>query len=235
MARLADERQRTRRAARMTMGRGLQGGFPAGLAARPAEPDHALGRRLRRLGARAGRGRTKHRWAQSDGPLSHTAASGSELQVESYYDHSDRASEGGGRQFEQKRKQGDHLQPHVPGQLTWAKRHRWVCGGGMRTIRFYTGSPSDSPDFFFIARRRAPNLADFNIPIAVPITLARTVRLTVGLKVEDTLESPAAANRAGLGRPHALTLWGRSKAVRLADSLDARPWWRSWCPRAAGS
>ncbi|WP_372785699.1 TonB-dependent receptor plug domain-containing protein [Phenylobacterium sp.] len=144
----------------------------------------------------------------------HTSGSGAELQVTAYYDHAERATEGGGGKFKVNTYNID-----AQDSFTLGERQQIVWGGGIRTSQYRI---SGTPTFFFNPASADLNLA--NLFAQDTITLAPTVRLTLGLKVEDdpyVKPEPLPNLRLAWSPNGALTLWGAvSKAVRSPTPFD---------------
>jgi len=144
----------------------------------------------------------------------HTAASGSELQVLTYYDRAERATEGGGGKFKV-----NTYNLEIQDSLTLGERHQIVWGGGLRTSRYRI---SGTPTFFFRPTGGSLNLAD--VFVQDTITLTPTVRMTLGLKVEDDPyvdAQPLPNLRLAWSPDEATTLWAAvSKAVRSPTPFD---------------
>jgi iron complex outermembrane receptor protein len=101
---------------------------------------------------------------------------GSKLQIQGYYDRTQRTSRGGGGEgftF-------DTYDIDVQHSFDLGARHALVWGGGFRRSHYdIVGAPT----FFFVPLSRDLNLA--NLFVQDNISITDTVRLIVGLKVED--------------------------------------------------
>ncbi|HZZ31747.1 MAG TPA: TonB-dependent receptor [Phenylobacterium sp.] len=212
---VADDPERTTAGASANDGWSrVQGGFRVDWAARAADlftlqgdifhgSEHQLGAGDEAI---AGRNLTAH-W-------SHAFAAGSELQVVAYYDDAERATEGGGGKFSVETYNLD-----AQDSFSLGERHQIVWGAGVRTSRYRIDG---TPTLFFTPASGSLNLA--NLFVQDTITLSPTVRLTVGLKVEDdpyVSAEPLPNLRLAWSPNGALTLWGAaSKAVRAPTPFD---------------
>jgi iron complex outermembrane receptor protein len=192
----------------------VQGGFRVDWAARPTDLVTLSGDAYRGSESQAGAGDENIAGRNLVARWNHTAATGAELQVEAYYDRAERATEGGGGKFKVNTYNID-----VQDSFTLGERHQIVWGGGLRTSRYWI---SGTPTFFFTPGSGDLNLA--NLFAQDTITLAPTVRLTVGVKIEDDpyVDAEPLPNLRLAWTPNdALTLWGAvSKAVRSPTPFD---------------
>ena len=144
----------------------------------------------------------------------HTAATGSELQVEAYYDRAERATDGGGGKF-----RVNTFNIDVQDSFDLGDRQQVVWGGGLRTSRYRIDG---TPTFFFNPSRGDLNLASLFAQDTVALT--PSLRLTLGLKVEDdpyVTAEPLPNLRLAWSPSEALMLWGAvSKAVRSPTPFD---------------
>jgi len=144
----------------------------------------------------------------------HSAASGAELQAEAYYDHAQRATEGGGGKFKV-----DTYNLDVQQSFALGARHQVVLGGGVRRSRYRIDG---TPTFFFAPASGDLNLA--NLFVQDTIALTPNLRLTAGLKVEDDPYVAAVALpslRLAWSPSRDLMLWAAvSKAVRSPTPFD---------------
>ncbi|HEX2817569.1 MAG TPA: TonB-dependent receptor [Phenylobacterium sp.] len=192
----------------------VQGGFRMDWAARPADLFTFQGDAYRGSEDHPGAGDEKIAGRDLTARWDHTSASGSDLQVEAYYDRAGRATEGGGGKF-----RVNTFDIEAQDSFTLGERQQIVWGGGLRTSRYRIDG---TQTLFFKPASGSLNLADLFAQDT--LTLAPTVRLTVGLKVEDDpyVSAELLPNlRLAWSPSEALTLWSAvSKAVRSPTPFD---------------
>jgi len=191
-----------------------QGGFRVDWAARDADLLTLQGDAFRGSESQAGAGDENIAGRNLMARWSHTAPSGSQLQVQAYYDRAERATEGGGGKFTVNTYNID-----AQDSFTLGERNLVVWGGGLRASRYRI---SGTPTFFFTPASGSLNLA--SLFAQDTITLTPTLRLTAGLKIEDdpyVSAEPLPNLRLAWSPSKALTLWGAvSKAVRSPTPFD---------------
>jgi iron complex outermembrane receptor protein len=192
----------------------VQGGFRVDWAARPSDMITLSGDAFRGSESQLGAGDENIAGRNLVARWSHTAATGSELQVEAYYDRAERATAGGGGKFKVNTYNID-----AQDSFTLGERNQIVWGGGVRTSRYRI---SGTPTFYFDPASGSLNLA--SLFAQDTITLMPSLRLTVGLKVEDdpyVSAEPLPNLRLAWTPNEAVTLWGAvSKAVRSPTPFD---------------
>jgi iron complex outermembrane recepter protein len=192
----------------------VQGGFRIDWAARPTDLVTFQGDAFGGSEDQRGAGDEKISGRNLTARWSHSAATGSELQVQAYYDYAERATEGGGGKFHT-----NTYDIEAQDSFTWGERQQIVWGGGLRTSRYRI---EGTQTLFFNPASGSLNLA--NLFAQDTITLSPTVRLTVGLKVEDdpyVKPEPLPDLRLAWSPNEALTLWGAmSMAVRSPTPFD---------------
>jgi iron complex outermembrane receptor protein len=143
----------------------------------------------------------------------HSSTSGSELQVEAYYDFAQRETVGGGELSV------DTYDFDIQHHFAVGDRQQIVWGGGLRTSRYRIDG---TPTFFFVPASGNLDLGDAFAQDT--IALARTLQLTVGVKIEDDpyVSAEALPNvRLAWSPSRAATLWAAvSKAVRSPTPFD---------------
>jgi iron complex outermembrane receptor protein len=141
-----------------------------------------------------------------------TAASGSALQVQAYYDRTERDTDGSGFSI-------DAFDLDVQHSFALGSRNDVVWGGGIRVSRH---DLRGVPQFFFVPQRRTLKLA--NAFVQDTLRIGESVRLTLGLKLEDDPYSGAALlpNARATWQPGAnMTLWAAaSRAIRSPTPFD---------------
>jgi iron complex outermembrane receptor protein len=192
----------------------VQGGFRMDWTARPTDHFTFEGDAYRGSEDQAGAGDERIFGRNLTAHWDHAWASGSELQVEAYYDYAERATEGGGGKFHV-----DTYNIDAQDSITLAERHQIVWGGGLRFSRYEI---EGTPTLFFNPASGSLNLGD--VFAQDTVTLTPTLRLTVGLKVESdpyVKPTPLPDLRLAWTPNPALTLWGAmSMAVRAPTPFD---------------
>ena len=192
----------------------VQGGFRMDWAERGSDQVTVQGDAFRASESQLGAGDENVGGANLLASWNHTAATGAELQILAYYDHAQRATEGGGGKFS-----ADTFNLDAQDSFTLGDHHQIVWGGGVRTSRYRIDG---TPTLFFNPASGSLNLANMFAQDTVSLTAA--LRLTVGLKVEsDPYVKPALLPdvRLAWSPSEALTLWGAvSQAVRSPTPFD---------------
>ena len=192
----------------------VQGGFRVDWTARPTDLFTFEGDAYRGSEDQAGAGDEDISGRNLTARWNHTSGTGSDLQVETYYDWAERATEAGGGKF-----RVDTYDVEAQDSFALGQRQQIVLGGGGRTSRYRIDGTST---LFFNPNEGSLNLADLFAQDT--ITLAPTLRLTVGLKIEDdpyVSAEPLPNLRLAWTPGEAVTLWGAvSKAVRSPTPFD---------------
>ncbi|MBS0360848.1 MAG: TonB-dependent receptor [Proteobacteria bacterium] len=212
---LAEEGQRSAAGARLgDEWSRAQGGFRLDWAARTSDRVTLQGDVFRGSEDQPGAGDENIAGRNLTAHWDHMGASGSELQVTAYYDFAARSTEGGGGKFKVYTYNLEAQQ-----SLNLGERHQLVWGGGLRSSRYRI---EGTPTLFFNPASGHLDLGDLFAQDTV--TLAPTLRLTVGLKVEAdpyVKATPLPDLRLTWTPSDTATLWGAvSKAVRAPTPFD---------------
>jgi iron complex outermembrane receptor protein len=149
------------------------------------------------------------------GRYSHTARSGSQLEVQGYYDGTFRDVP---NQFSEHR---DTLDAELQYRFTLGTRHDVTAGGGYRWSR---GDAEPSPVLFFDPDRRGSHLVNTFVQDAIALVPNRIV-LTVGSKLEQNdftgFEVQPTARIRWSPTPRQTVWGGVSRAVRMPSRFDS--------------
>ncbi|MGZ3375961.1 MAG: TonB-dependent receptor plug domain-containing protein [Phenylobacterium sp.] len=192
----------------------VQGGFRMDWAARPSDLFTFQGDAYRGSEDQPGAGDENIAGRNLTARWSHTAASGSNLQAEAYYDWVERATAGGGGKF-----RVDTYNIDVQDSFALGDRQQIVWGGGARSSRYRIDGTST---LFFTPA--SGNLTLGEVFAQDTIALTPTLRLIAGLKMEDdpyVSAAPLPNLRLAWSPDETVTLWGAvSKAVRAPTPFD---------------
>ena len=193
----------------------VQGGFRVDWAARPADLFTFQGDAYRGSEDQPPAGDENISGRNLTARWNHTAATGVRpRQVEAYYDRIERATEDGGGKFHV-----DTFDIDVQDSFALGERNQIVWGGGARASHYRIDGTST---LFFNPAAGNLNLADLFAQDT--ITLAPSLRLTLGVKIEDDPyenAEPLPNLRLAWSPSEAMTLWGAvSKAVRSPTPFD---------------